>query len=203
MQTNDQPPSIWTPYQVFYIHSMLFNSASAMQSVEALDELFRKIFSAPTVGPEDVPAKRILDNLQNVVLQAGSLSRYFWPVRKGHEDRGAALRRAFSIDETSPMFDRSLRNALEHFDERLDNYLASGIVGYVFPEYVGPAPADNEVPGHFFRAYFLDRGIFRLLGEEYSIEPLAMEMQSIHEKLTRMDQQGGVLRRMTAQSELE
>jgi hypothetical protein len=198
METHDHLPSIWTPYQVFYIHSMLFNSASAMQSLTEIDAIFRKIFSTPTVDPDDVPTKRILDNLQNLVLQAASLSRYFWPVRKGHENRGSVLRDAFSINETSPMFDRSLRNALEHFDERLDNYLASGIVGYVFPEYVGPAPADNDVPGHFFRAYFFDRGIFRLLGEEFSIEPLAAEMQSIHEKLSRMDQQGGTLRRMPA-----
>lgn len=65
---------------------------------------------------ERLPHRQILNDLQNMVVQAGSLSRYFWPVRKGHEARAAALRRAFDMSESSPLFSRDLRNAIEHFD---------------------------------------------------------------------------------------
>ena len=140
-----------------------------------------------------LPAKPILNELHNVVLHGASLSRYFWPIRKGHEARALALREAFSVGDSCPLLSRDLRNALEHFDERLDTYLASGIVGQVFPEYVGPKPADDGAIGHFFRAYFIDLGVFRLLDEEFLMEPLAVELQSLHQQLTTMDENGGRL----------
>lgn len=98
------------------------------------------------------------------------------------------------MTEGSPLFDRELRNALEHFDERLDKYLASGLVGYVFSEFVGPRPKENGVPGHFFRAYFIDEGIFRLLDGEFRIEPVASELLFVHNHLAELDSSGGRLR---------
>jgi hypothetical protein len=100
-----------------------------------------------------LPSQNILNEIQNVILQGAALSRYFWPVRKGHKNRAEHLKRAFSVDKFSPLYDRNLRNAIEHFDERFDKYLNSGIVGYIFPEFVGPRPIEDGVPGHFFRAY--------------------------------------------------
>lgn len=188
-------PIIWPPYEAFYIQSMLFNSMSAMRSIARLEAIFEKLPERPTDDDvQRLPAKRILDELQNMVMQAAALSRYFWPVRKGHEARGQLLRETFALDATSPLQSRDLRNALEHFDERLDNYVAAGIVGHIFPEYVGPKPAGDGVPGHFFRAYFVDVATFRLLDEEFLIQPLADELIFVHNHLADMDQSGGGLR---------
>lgn len=187
-------PAIWPLHEAFYIESMLFNSTSGLRSIALLHSVFEKLPPQPSLEDiERLPTKVILNELQNVVLQGAALSRYFWPVKKGHETRAVVLREAFSVGESSPLFSRALRNALEHFDERLDNYLASGIVGYVFPEYVGLKPTDDGVPGHFFRAYFVDHGAFRLLDEEFLMEPLAVELQSIHQQLIAMDENGGRL----------
>mgnify|MGYP007009157036 CR=1 FL=1 len=92
---------------------------------------------------------------------------------------------------SSPLFNRDLRNALEHFDERLDKYVSSGVVGYVFPEYVGPKPANDGVPGHFFGAYFVDSGEFRLLNEEFKMQPLADELLFVPHHLSMLDENGG------------
>lgn len=187
-------PKNFSPYQVFYIQSMLFNSSSAERSIARLDSIFNKL--SEQVTEEDIgrlPIKVILNELQNIVLQSAALSRYFWPVRKGHETRASRLREAFAMDDSSPLSDRSLRNALEHFDERLDHYVATGIVGYVFPEYVGAKPKSDGVPGHFFRAYFLDTQEFRLLNEEFKIQPLTEELLFVHQYLTIFDQNGGML----------
>lgn len=191
-------PKIWPPFQVFYIQSMLFNSSSASHSIARLDSIFSKL--PEQVIEEDIsrlPTKAILNGLQNIVLQSAALSRYFWPVRKGHEVRASQLREAFAMDDSSPLFNRDLRNALEHFDERLDHYMTAGIVGYVLPEYVGAKPEGGGVPGHFFRAYFLDTGEFRLLNEEFKIQPLAEELLFVHHHLTTFDQNGGMLRNVT------
>jgi hypothetical protein len=188
-------PTIWPSFQVFYIQSMLFNSCSAVSSIARLESIFSKL--PEQITEEDIcrlPTKAILNELQNMVLQSAALSRYFWPIRKGHETRAGQLREAFAMDETSPLFNRDLRNALEHFDERLDHYVTTGLVGYVFPEYVGAKPKEDEVPGHFFRAYFPDTGEFRLLNEEFKIQPLAGELLFVHHHLTTLDQNGGMLR---------
>lgn len=199
---NTDEPKIWPPFQVFYIQSMLFNSSSAAHSIAWLDSIFSKL--PEQVTEEDIsrlPTKAILNELQNIVLQSAALSRYFWPVRKGHEARASQLREAFAMDDSCPLSNRDLRNALEHFDERLDHYVAAGIVGYVFPEYVGAKPEGDGVPGHFFRAYFPDTGEFRLLNEEFKIQPLAEELLFVHHHLTIFDQNGGMLRNVTREVE--
>jgi len=186
---------IWPPLEVFYVQSMLFNSSSAVRSILRLEKIFEKLPAHPTI--EDVkqlPTQLILNELQNMIVQAGALSRYFWPVRAAHKPRGQLLCKYFVMTEDSPLFNRALRNAIEHFDERIDKYFSQGAVGYFFPEYVGPKPEDDGVPGHFFRAFFVDTGEFRLLDEEFLMEPTANEILFIHSHLVEMDKEGGRFR---------
>ena len=70
---------------------------------------------------------------------------------------------------------------IEHFDEKLDKYLEKGIVGYIIPHYFGPQGVSDGVPEHFFRAYFIDTGIFEILGKRYEIDPLARELWRLNE----------------------
>lgn len=184
---------IWAPHQAFYIQSMLFNCHSAIRSVSRVDAVFEKL---PKEVTEDdlasLPTHAILNELQNIVIQGAALSRYFWPVRNDYEERGRLLRAALSVDDSSPLKARDLRNAIEHFDERLDKYLASGISGYIFPEFVGPRPIEDGVSGHFFRAYFVDCGVFRLLDGEYELDVLISEIFRISSVLQQVDEDGGV-----------
>jgi hypothetical protein len=185
---------IWAPFEAFYIHGMLFNAQSAFRSIARISDAFDKL--PEKVTEEDLislPTHAILNDLQNIIVNGAALSRYFWPVRKGHEERGAHIREALSITNDNPLYSRGLRNAIEHFDERLDKYLSSGIVGVVIPEYVGPKPYDDGVHGHFFRAFFTDIGVFRLLEAEHEIEPIAEEIIRINELLERADENGGHL----------
>ncbi len=182
---------IFGPYQAFYIQSMLFNCQSAARSIARLDPVFEKLPHEVTEEYlRNLPTHTILNELQNIVVQGAALSRYFWPVRKGHEERGRHLREAFNVNDGNPLQARELRNAIEHFDERLDVYLSSGLVGYIFPEFVGSRPNEDGVAGHFFRAYFVDCGIFRLLDGEYIIEPLMDEILRLSAALQEADSNG-------------
>lgn len=193
METNLTP--IWPPHEAFYINSMLFNSTIAIRSILRIQSILERLPRESSIDDiERLPTKPILNELQNIVLQSAAISRYFWPIRKGHELRGDALRKAFSVKESSPLFSRDLRNALEHFDERLDKYLVSGIVGYVLPEYVGPKPADDDIPCHYFRAYYWDYGVFRILDQEFNMVPIITELQLIHNQLITMDEHGAMFR---------
>jgi hypothetical protein len=185
---------IWAPFEAFYIQGMLFNTQSACRSIARISHALDKL---PEQANEDdfiaLHTHAILNELQNVIINGAALSRYCWPVRKGHEERAEHIREALSVSEDNPLYSRDLRNAIEHFDERLDKYLSSGIVGILIPEYVGPKPYGGGVPGHFFRAFFTDIGVFRLLETEHGMEPLAEEIIRINDLLEKADKSGGRL----------
>lgn len=178
---------------------MLFNAESAARSVLQVNAVMHVVMEN---SPEDpvsaLPTQYLLTELQNIIVQAGALSRYFWPVRSAHEWRGAQLRKAFCISEDSPLRSRDLRNAIEHFDEKLDRYLENGVVGQVLPEFVGLSREPEGVPVHLFRAYYVDTGNFELLGKRYEVQPLATEVTRIHEQLKKMDGEGGRLQQRDA-----
>jgi hypothetical protein len=178
-------------YGSFYIQGMLFNAESAVRSIlNAEDTLTAAAEKRPEDPTSVLSVHFLLNELQNIIVQAAALSRYFWPVRKNHEWRGSHLRKAFRMSESSPLRSRALRDAIEHFDERLDRYLENGIVGYVFPQYVGMFRDDEEVPYHCFRAFYIDTGIFELLGNRYELTPLAAEVVRVYEELRQMDGSG-------------
>lgn len=189
------PPSgIWAPFETFYIQSMLFNAISAMESISRVADVVEAI---QTLSPDEreavVDSHGLLNELQNIVLHGAALSRYFWPTQKESGSRGEQLRLGLGIGEDSPLKSRSLRNAIEHFDERLDDYLKQSIVGHILPQYVGSAPKNEQVPFHLFRGYFLDTGEFTLLGETYEMQPLVDEIARVYDALTYSDEHGGRL----------
>jgi hypothetical protein len=184
--------SIWPHYEAFYIDSMLFNTSSAAVSVDAVACTLEAV-SRGELARSDLDDDGFLNQLQNIVLHGAALSRFFWPVRKGYEARGEHLRAAFDVTDASPLKNRDLRNALEHFDERLDVYLQSSVVGVILPRYVGWTLEPDGVPAHLFRAYFIDRGIFSLLGQEYEMQPIVDEIGRIHDLLVAANENGSRL----------
>lgn len=177
--------SIFPIYEAFYIQSMLFNARAAMASLSEIAEL-----STSDIKNGAPSARLLLQSMQTLMLHAGALSRFFWPSRtKLHEARGEELRRAFNIKDDSPLADRSLRDAMEHFDERLDIYLCGDPIGYVFPEYVGPLAFEGDA-GHFFRAYDPEAMVFEMLGARHEVQPIAHEIMRINTTLLRMAETG-------------
>ncbi len=173
---------------------MRFNTLSAEKSIRQINAIMHVVQEN---SPEDpmaaLPVHTMLDELQNVLIQAAALSRYFWPVRKAHEWRGDQLRGAFGIADDSPLRSRDLRNSIEHFDERLDVFLEGDVTGHILPEYVGPFAEATEVPVRLFRAYYVDKGVFELLGQRFDIQPLAQALLDVHGQLGKMEKNGGRL----------
>lgn len=177
-----EPFSIIPPYRVFYALSISFCTASAVRSIESVANVMEYLESANNADPlEDIDSHAVLDELQNIIVQGAAVSRYFWPSNKAHEVRGRELRQQFQVAEDSPLKSRDLRNMIEHFDEKLDHYLAKGIVGHVIPHYFGLEGKNSGVRKHFFRAYFINVGVFEILGKRYEIEPIARELWRLHE----------------------
>ena len=59
---------------------------------------------------------------------------------------------------------------------------------------MGPFDESSEVPVRFFRAYYVDKGIFELLGPRFDIQPIAQAILAVHEQLGKMEKSRGRLR---------
>jgi hypothetical protein len=190
---------IWPPHEAFYICSMRFNTLSAAKSIQQVAAIFQMVQENSPENPvAALPVHSILDDLQNVLIQAAAVSRYFWPVRSGHDWRGAQLRGAFGIRDDNPLRSRDLRNCIEHFDERLDLFLEDDVTGHILPEYVGPFDEPTGVSVRLFRAYYVDNGIFELLSQRFDISPICKAILDVHCQLGKMEANGSRLRSQDA-----
>lgn len=189
---------IWPPYEAFYIESMLWHTASAQRSIKVISdwlELVRKDDERALELPRPV----LFEQLQNILHQAGCISRYFFPAGRApkplHVARAGRLRQALGITDDNPLAERGLRNAIEHFDEHLDEYLTKNHVGEFVPEDVGYVPRESEVPLHIFKGFYTHPLIFVLLGKHYEMAPIVNEMLRIHEALKACTEKGHMLPR--------
>lgn len=65
---------------------------------------------------------RIFDHIRLGLQMAANASRLFWPPR--NSERGAHLRELVDLANDHGLSDRTLRNHIEHIDERLDAWTA-------------------------------------------------------------------------------
>lgn len=69
---------IWPPCEVFYIQSMLFNTQSAVRSIEVISTVMSYLTESKDEDPfAAVDTEDVLNHVQNVVVQGAALSRYF------------------------------------------------------------------------------------------------------------------------------
>lgn len=61
---------------------------------------------------------------QGFLVATANVSRLLWPTQ-GNAERGAELRAVFEVDDDSPLKLRRMRDHFEHFDERLDEWIAT------------------------------------------------------------------------------
>ena len=119
-------------------------------------------------------------HLQDALSHCSAISRFFWPQRKAGPVgiyRGAELRRIYEIRDDSPLRNRDLRNALEHFDEEIDKWLVKVPVG---PIVASPIIGDHSIIadgfGHAFKVVDPDNDIFVLLGKKFEFGSICREV---------------------------
>lgn len=172
--------------EAFYIESLLKKTHSILNDAKSLNNFWMK---------RNYHCKNdnmILDLFENIILDAGGISRFFWPSKNhGHyKIRAEKLREVYHIDDSSVLKNRDMRNYIEHFDEKLDDFLKEFSTWKVMRKYVGPFNLvdDNRT---FFRAYFYDKDIFKMFNIEYEMEPIIDEIRRIHKILLQQQQNNG------------
>lgn len=172
-------------HEVFYIEMLAYHITAIVEQTDRINFELNAMTSSNDVRESQEKANALLNALQEALGHTAAISRYFWPVRKGalHAERGRQLRTVYGIDDTSPLHNRDVRNAIEHFDERLDIFMESFPTGTIYPSYIGSRAKAEAGSIHCFRAYFVDNQVFRILDTEIHMPPILKEIGRIQELL--------------------
>jgi hypothetical protein len=163
----------------FYIYSVHYSADRAVAAFE------RFIEAASKPSPN---APLVVSSIHEALSHTASLSRFFWPSRDKdiHRARAARLRRAFEVQEDSPLRDRALRDALEHFDERLDVFLLENDAGYFRPAPIIGSYKEATDPNRIFKLVDLEKKAFVILNEVYFFEPIIIATNDVMKRAIQM-----------------
>jgi hypothetical protein len=182
----DEWDGIYPIYEAFYIHSIIY-------SAERAELAFRRYDSSLSVKPHGY----VFACLQEALTHAGGLSKFFWPTAQGGElarTRAKKLRNSFAVEESSPLRQRGLRNALEHYDERLDVFLLEDLAGEFFPSpIIAESVPQNSHPQFYFKRVNRSAKTCTIMGEHFAFEDIRFEVNRILALATKFDSDGGRL----------
>lgn len=129
----------------------------------------------------DGGADELIRKIDEVVADAGRIAQMLWPHKQGNSARGAYLRRVLEVPEDSPIKDKSLRNSLEHFDERIEAWAASSRRRNFVDLTFGPENTVGGVePSDIMRHYLPDRHVYRFRGDEFDIQKLVAALADVN-----------------------
>ena len=99
-------------------------------------------------------SSEIWSALQNILTTAGNASKLLWGTRGSEQaDQRRPLRDLVGVTDDSPLKSRDVRNAFEHFDERIERWHAAGDTKVFASRNVGPPDAirvaDESSLSHF------------------------------------------------------
>lgn len=125
----------------------------------------------------------IFATLQEALIHAGAVSRFFLPPKNAGElakSRGKKLREKFQICEKSQLFNRDLRNTIEHFDEKMDKFLLEKISGEFIPgPVVGSWRMSQSKIQHFFKLVDPEEEICIIFGRLFKYGEIRGEIELI------------------------
>tara|TARA_R110002110_G_scaffold138095_1_gene323684 strand:- start:560 stop:1192 length:633 start_codon:yes stop_codon:yes gene_type:complete len=185
---------IFPLHEAFYIHSIIYSAGRA-------NEAFLRYETGLTTKAD---AGFVVSSVHEALGHSAALSRFFWPSALGgkarrsklqlRQSRAEKLRKAFGLDETSALRCRGLRDALEHFDERLDAFLLTNDIGQFFPTpFIESQELAEDASVHIFKLVDPKTSCFVLLGEEYAFNAIRQSTSDILRKAERMDRNGSRL----------
>ncbi|KOV68711.1 hypothetical protein [Streptomyces sp. MMG1121] len=98
--------------------------------------------------------------------------------------RGSYLRNLLGVDDTSPVLDPKVRDASEHFDERLDEWVAHQPRPSADPIEAGDLPDFPSVP---MRQVDQELWVVEIAGEELDLKAIEIELRRILARVTELE----------------
>lgn len=135
----------------------------------------------------------IFRSVHSLLTHASNISRIFWPpTGRGQKaetrgNRGKILREKVGLpDEDHPLHKRTLRDHLEHFDERIDHWRETSIRKNYAQDLVGPKGMIQGLEEtDMMRWYDPERKCFVFRGENFDIQELVSAIDALRPVLTQ------------------
>jgi len=150
----------------------------------------------------------VFRQIHSFLTHASNVSRLFWPPvpkRKQNEtelqhharlasldkvQRAISLRQLYRIEDTNVLKNRTLRDHLEHYDERLDDWRKTSVNRNIASDTIGPS---NSIVGlaatDMMRWFDPTTKHFRFRGEEYSLQELATAVDLLLPESIRLEEE--------------
>lgn len=165
-------------------YQRIFYHVSIQYSVNASFESFKRYDSALAQNHPDKAT--IVNPVHDALGHAAAVSRYFWNYssdrvyKKLHKARASKLRKMYELDDSSALNNRDLRNTLERFDERLDQFLLKELAGMHIPTpSVGTyEPGDNDL-NRIYKMVDPDKEIFVIFNEPYDFGEIRKAIEEL------------------------
>lgn len=127
--------------------------------------------------------------VQSILIAAGNVSKILWPPRKTSAPRGATLRALLDVYDSNPLSDRNFRNHFEHYDERIEDWLASKNSSTYTDSVIGLPPVFARLyPSNVHRGYDYSTQTLTFRGESMSLESIVKALDEIRQKCRSITQ---------------
>ena len=129
----------------------------------------------------------VFRSLHSLLTHASNVSRLFWPptgkgeVAQKREERGRLLRQRVGLpDDNHPLKNRTLRDHLEHFDERIDDWRETSVRKNYVQDIVGPKGMIVGLEEEdMMRWYDPSQKRFIFRGEDFNIQDLVAAIDQL------------------------
>ena len=134
---------------------------------------------------------RVFRCAQDFLQHSGAISRILWPPPSAGaraKARGAHLTQALGVTDPHPLEKRSLRNHLEHFDERIDDWAESSVNRNIADRIILPRREMFNLGSimtekDIFRMFESDTLHYIFRGEEFDMQALCDGIQDIQRRV--------------------
>ncbi len=175
-----------------YLQEVKTQCNSVLFALEQFNKRIEEVTQPGRFEDRDTPSSEVFRALHSLLTHAANISRLLFPTRTSDryaQRRGKRLRVLLGVRDDSPIADRSLRNHLEHYDERLDRWAQNNpgpsksfATDNIHPKDMGP----NVPPDSALRAYLTDSREFYFMGDAYEMVPLVREVRRILEEVEKI-----------------
>lgn len=114
---------------------------------------------------------------------AANVSKTLWPIPKTSKPRGEWLRRQLGIGDDAALRSRSVRDAFEHLDERLERWVAEYPGATEVTRYIGPRDAMGVADHEMVQWYDTETNTLHVLGKQVNLQDVTREMAELQRTL--------------------
>ncbi len=176
--------------ETVYLGELLNECENAIAAVRRMNAILAK---------SDEPAREFFREATDFLQHAACASRLLWPAPWGNaaqraraEDRGKHLRDSLGVDSAHLLSNRDLRNHLEHYDERIDEWAATSHTRGTADGNIGPRSMFHNLPdSDVMRHFDQDTKTFTFRGQAFNVQEIVNAVADVRrraaERLTALD----------------